>query len=250
MTKRISAEKNIRIKLPGNKYMPGCLRGSLKRPVILMVHGLTGHMQEHIFFNGARYFDKHEISSLRINLYSDSEDSGTRCLTDCTLDTHAEDINEALKFLRKNGAGKIFALGHSYGAPSIMLADQNLIDGYILWDASYKPDFIKLFSAKKISKDLYKIDWGVEFLVSRKMKNYSESLDWDAMVKKITKPLLAIYAAKGILKKITAHYASIVQGPTKLIGIPNATHCFDEPGAEEKLFDATIKWIQSLKKSR
>lgn len=230
--------------------MPAILRGSLKRPMILMVHGLTGHMNEHIFFNGARYFDKRGISSLRVSLYSDSEDSSTRCLTDCTLKTHAEDINAALSYLRKNGAKKVYVLGHSYGGPSIMLADQKLIDGYILLDASYKPDFIKMFGAKKISKNLFKIDWGVEFLVSRKMKDFSEHLDWDAMAKKITKPMLAIYAAKGILKKSTAHYASIAQGPTKLVGIPNATHCFDEPGTEEKLFNATIKWIQSLKKSR
>ncbi|MFA6503503.1 MAG: alpha/beta fold hydrolase [Patescibacteria group bacterium] len=237
-------EKSIRIQLPGDKYLPAILCGNFKRPIILMVHGLTGHMNEHIFFNGARYFDKHGFSSLRVNLYSNSEDNRTRCLTDCTLKTHAEDINRALQYLRRHGARKIHAVGHSFGGPSIMLADQNLIDGYVLWDSSYEPNFIKSFGAKPLSRRLMKINWGVGFIVGRKMKDFSEKLDWDEMARKIKKPLLAIYAGKGILKNTAQTYTNLFKGPSELVGIPGATHCFDEPGTEEKLFTETLKWLK------
>jgi len=227
-------EKTVHIKLHDGKQMSGVLRGSVKRPVLLMVHGLTGHNQEHLFFNGARYFDRHGISTLRINLYSDGKDA--RCLSNCTLKTHAQDVSAALKYLKRHGAKQIFALGHSYGGPSIMLADQKMIDGYILLDSSYKPDFIKLFGAKNLNKKQMKIDWGVEFIVSRAMKKFSDDLDWAAMARKIKKPVLAVYAGKGILQKSTKIYSKTVSGPAKLVGIPGATHCFDEDGAEEKLF--------------
>lgn len=238
----IGADQKVRIKLHDGKSMYGVLRGSLNRPVILMVHGLTGYNQEHIFFNGARFFDKHGISSLRINLYSDENDA--RCLTNCTLKTHALDITMALRFLRNRGVQQIFALGHSYGGPSIMLANQNLIDGYVMWDSSYKTDFIKLFGAKRINKNLFKIKWHIEFLVCKAMIKYSKNLNWDEIAKKIKKPVLAIYAGKGILQKSTQTYARLIQGPCKLIKIPGATHCFDEDGAEDRLFNETLKWIK------
>jgi pimeloyl-ACP methyl ester carboxylesterase len=238
-----TTEKDLRIPLPDGHMMYARLRGSLNRPVVLLVHGLTGHMDEHLFFNGARAFEKKGISSLRINLYS--WEKGARSLTDCTLNTHAKDVNTALAYLCKHGAKKIFAVGHSYGAPSIMLADQKLIDGYILWDGSYELDFKKAENGgKPLSKKRLVLNWGMEIIAGVKMRDVNNTLDWDAMASDIEKPLLAIYAGDNSLRKGALKYERLAKGPSKAVRIPGAGHTFDEAGTEEKLFEETVKWVK------
>ena len=39
------------------------------------MHGLTGHMDEHIFYNGARFFEKKSFAAFRFNLYDDQDDA-------------------------------------------------------------------------------------------------------------------------------------------------------------------------------
>ena len=62
-------EKEIKIKTSDKKIIYGILRGSLSKPVIVQVHGLSGNMNEAMHYNAARYFEKHGFSSFRFNLY-------------------------------------------------------------------------------------------------------------------------------------------------------------------------------------
>lgn len=225
--------------------MYAILRGSLARPVILLVHGLTGFNNEHIFYNGARFFDHHGISSLRINLYEDER--GARCLTDCTLKTHASDVTDALHYLRMHGVKQVFAAGHSYGGPSIMLADQSLLDGLILWDGSYRAPFFRTIKKNPISKNKFLGKWGMEFAVGKKMIDFNQTLNWNRMAASIKKPLLVICAGKGILERGGREYTKRAQGPAKRVIIPGADHCFNQEGTEEKLFHETLKWIKAQK---
>lgn len=42
------------------KNIYGVLRGgSLSKPLIIFVHGLSGYKNEHIYYNGSRFFEKH-----------------------------------------------------------------------------------------------------------------------------------------------------------------------------------------------
>jgi predicted alpha/beta-fold hydrolase len=49
-------EKEIRIKTPDRHVIYGTLRIPKKKTgtLLVFVHGLTGHRNEHIFYNGAR----------------------------------------------------------------------------------------------------------------------------------------------------------------------------------------------------
>ncbi len=63
-------EQELRIKIPGTKLkIHGFLRGKKSAPLVVFVHGLTGNMNEHLFFNGARWFEKKGFATFRFNLY-------------------------------------------------------------------------------------------------------------------------------------------------------------------------------------
>ena len=98
-------EKQIKIPIANKKYIYGTLRGSLKNPLLVFVHGFTGYKDEHIFFNGARFFEKKGFSTFRFDLYNWNKDA--RKLEDCTLSLHGEDLDTVIKYLRKKRVGKI-----------------------------------------------------------------------------------------------------------------------------------------------
>ena len=86
---------------------------------IILVHGLTGNMNEYHHKTAAHFFIKHKYDVIRFNLYSDMPKS--RSLSACTLQTHAADLNTVLEQKAKTYR-KIFLAGHSYGGPTIMIA--------------------------------------------------------------------------------------------------------------------------------
>src|SRR3989344_1297461 len=117
-------EKEIKIKTSDGKYIYGVLRlpnsGTLlrERPLIIFVHGLTGHKNEHIFFNSARFFANRDWPSFRFDLYGDEKYS--RHLQNCTLDTHAKDLDQVIDYFKNRGVKKVFVVGHSYGGLTIL----------------------------------------------------------------------------------------------------------------------------------
>lgn len=142
-------EKELTIPIPGTKLKIYAKQyGGLNNPVVIFVHGLTGHMDEHLFYNGARYFYRRGIPSIRFNLYDWQKSA--RKLTNCTLNTHAYDLNVVIDYLRKRKVNKIVTIGHSYGGPTILLAHHNTIDAIALWDPSYED----LFKGAKYIKEL------------------------------------------------------------------------------------------------
>jgi pimeloyl-ACP methyl ester carboxylesterase len=112
-------ERNVRMAIPKTTlHINGKLRGSWHRPVIVFVHGLCCDMDEHIFYNGARWFERRGYATFRFNLYD--WQPGTRKLKDCTIKTQADDLDLVVRYLRKNGAKTVHVVGHSYGGPTIL----------------------------------------------------------------------------------------------------------------------------------
>lgn len=234
-------EAEFKIPIPGTKLNIYAKQyGSLDRPVIIFVHGLTGHMDEHPFYNGAQYFYDQGISSLRFNLYDWQKDA--RKLTNCTLKIHANDLNLVIDYLREKSVKKIFAIGHSYGGPTILLADQSKLDAIVLWDPSYGDIFDNTKYIQEL--DAYRIRWGTDILISAKMYEERKQLDWDNLTTNIQTPLKIISAGKGELLKGSKVYIKKAKGPTEHAIIENAGHNFNEEGTAEKLFEETLQWLK------
>src|SRR5262245_48601395 len=119
-------EETLIIDLPKTKGLKikGILRGSLKGPLVVMMHGRPGSGNELLQYLGARYLYEKGFSSLR--LFMNDFEPNTRNLLDCTLDTHVGDFDVVIKYLRTQKVPKVFALGHSYGGITVLTAQEKL----------------------------------------------------------------------------------------------------------------------------
>ncbi len=241
-------EKDIKIKI-GQKYIYGTLRGSLKNPLIIFVHGLTGQMNEHIFFNGARYFGKKGFSSFRFNLYGSEKDA--RKLEECNLAIHARDLDFIIDYFWKNGVKKIFIIGHSYGGPTVLLSKKDF-QGIVFWDPTHNPK--ELMSPAKVkpvkSQNVRALNWGFRIIIGQKMINEAKMIDGNQIKRMIARsniPFKVIAAGQGHLVKQGKKYYSSADNQKSFEVIKRASHCFDEEGAEEELFKKTNNWLKTIK---
>jgi len=239
-------ERDINIKTKDKHLIYGTLRGSLKKPLIVFVHGLTGMKDEHMFYNGARYFEEEGFSTYRFNLYH--WDKGGRTFTDAPLSTQASDLDRVIQYFRKKGAKQVFVVGHSFGGPVITASVDQDYDGVVLWDGTTKDFFTKGLKYVKslkayFGKGMIMFGVGKQFVKEVKGQEYTSKL------LETGKPHLVIAAGKGILIKYWKKYFSKkVKGGTMVV-IPKADHYFAEDGVANKLFGLTTTWLKKQLKS-
>ena len=241
-------EKEIKIKTPDKHIIYGTLNTSKKNSNILLifVHGLTGHRDEHIFYNGAKFFDKNSIATFRFDLYTSNEKG--RVLTNSTISTHASDINTVVDYFKKDFK-KIFIAGHSLGGASVLKSNTTKIDGIILWDSSTKSSLkhLKDFIYNK-NLNSYTVNWGTEFLIGKDMldelKNFSSPKE---IIPEIKKPLKVIVAGKGSLIKAGREYFKYSKNIKEFTVIKGAGHNFNEGNVEQELFKETLSFIKKNK---
>ncbi len=236
-------EKEFKIPIPGTKLKIYAKQyGSLSKPIVVFVHGLTGHRDEHQFYNGARYFYKKGFSSVRFNLYDYPQDA--RRLVDCTLKTHAHDVDAVVDLLKRKGAQKMFAVGHSYGAPSIILSSQKHLQAMVLWDGTHKFVFDEAIPVK--GTDFHRLEYGPSFLIGKKMYDEAKMLKWDVVIKRIRVPVKFIYAERSGLARAGKQLYKLVQQEKSFSVISGAGHVFSEAGAEENLFADSARWFKKF----
>jgi len=240
-------EKEFKIKTDKGKYIYCRLRGSLNESVVVFVHGFTGHMNEHIFYNGVRFFEKNGFSTLCFNLYGDEDDA--RKLHECDLNIHSADLNRVVNYLKNKKVKNIFIVGHSYGGPTILLSNTENYKAIVLWDPSFH--FRTLFKNKTYSKEFkgYFKEWSFKFFIGDRFVKEAEDLVdryWE-ITKKNNSPTKVILAEKGnaqsMLKK---DFFTALNLPKDMIEIKKAGHTFSEDGVEEKLFHETLKWFKKF----
>lgn len=239
-------EREIKIKTKDRTIIYGMLRGSLRRPVIVFVHGLLGSMHRHTYFNGARYFEKHGFSSFRFNLYDWRK--GARKLHECTLKTHADDLDYVIEYLRKRGAKKVFVVGHSYGGPTIMMSKKKVYDAAVFWDSSYG----KLITFQKRTRYVkslhgYVVRWSYDVVIGSKMIKEANTFTGkksEALMRNMRVPVKIIVAGNGMLVEGGRAYFKAAHPPKAFVVIKGADHSFNREGNEEALFRETLDWLR------
>lgn len=234
-------EKNVSIR-SGKYIVHGTLNSAKSEKLVIFVHGLSGNRNEHIFYNGARFFCDRGFDVFRFDLYS-GEKKG-RNLSECTLKDHITDTNAVISYF-KPGYKKIFLVGHSYGGPAVLKTDISLVSGIVLWDPT--SSMINWTDEAKYSKELdaYTLSWGSKFIISREM--YEEGMNLPTPRKfmdSINVPVKIICAGKGILVKSGRVYYKYAKEPREFAIIGGAGHNFDEEGAEDKLFAETRDFLE------
>ena len=242
-------EQHFKIRTSGRKYIYGVLRGALGRQLVVFVHGFTGHMNEHQFFNAASYFAENGFPSFRFQLYS--WEKNARKLHECTLATHAYDLDRVIRYFRRKGVRMIFVVGHSYGGKTILMSKEKKYDGVVLWDPSHR--FSRLFNKARYLKTfdayLHMDDTPYHVLVGRQMVREEIAIGCEESIQEIHVPVKIISAGKGVLVRGGQWYYQRANQPKAFVVVEDATHCFDEEGTEERLFRETLSWLKRFSKT-
>lgn len=238
-------EKDIKISLGNKKYIYGTLRGSLENPLLIFVHGFTGYKDEHIFFNGARFFGKKGFATFRFGLYDWRKDA--RKLEDCTLSLHGQDLDKVVGYFREKGVERIFVAGHSFGGVTVLLSKNKGFDAAVLWDSSGDKD-VHLTGryVKELDKYLFN-EFSYGFTISKAMyEENNKKLKPSELVQSMTMPLKVIVAGAGEMVDEGKKLFQNANKPKDFAIIPNATHNFNEDGTEQILFQATYDWLKEF----
>jgi esterase/lipase len=236
-------EKELEIKTEDGFSVFGNLSFAQEKSdkLIVFVHGFTGHKDEHIFFNGAKFFNENGFDAFRFDLYSDKV--GARRFFDTKISQHGQDINSVIDFF-KDKYKSIYIAGHSFGGTSLLFMDQDNINALIFWDASYidwkveEPEFVYSEMLDKYVVDNH-ILVGKGFV--EELKNFP---DCGELVSKIHKPIKFIVAEIGANDGMLDKYMEKANEPKESVKINNSDHCFNSFEAEKKLFDETLIFVK------
>ena len=254
MRYRAVPEKTLFIDLPDSKGLKikAILRGSFKNPLVILVHGRPGSGNDLLEYLGARYLYEQGFSSLRIFLYD--EDPRSRNMFDCTLQTHANDLDTVIQYAKQQKTPKIFATGHSYGGPTILLAKEKF-DSVVLWDPSHgslwqeKAKELKQTLPEKELGDYIIGLIGPGWVFGKKMvddeTHWGDTTYWAA---RKTYPVKIINASEGVLAGYGKRYIEVASEPKEYLTIPGAGHMFDESDEITlRLFKETAEWFNRFK---
>jgi pimeloyl-ACP methyl ester carboxylesterase len=237
-------EREVTIPIPKTKkVIYGKLRGSVQKPLVLLIHGLHGNLDTAMYYNLARFLEKKGFASFRFALYGSR--SNQRTLHHTTLKIHAQDVNTVVRYFRRKRVKRFAAVGHSYGGPTVLLSDTSNFFAVVLLDLSYKTDFHKGLGARWIKEMKAYLRRGRDhYLIGKAMVDEADQLDWDHLTSKLTTPALFIMAEHGDLDSGAKQYIQEAKGLTKLVTIRGARHKFLEHGKLEQVFAHTLKWLK------
>jgi len=240
----VMSETEIRIPTPDGKRIYGVLRGDPKTmPLVVFVHGLTGNMNEVMFYEAARIFEKAGFASFRFNLYGPQKDA--RKLQNCTLAIHGEDIDAVLDEFYDT-APTIYIAGHSYGFPSLLHANLSGVNAIASWDGTFLPNSFSdiMIPAPELKGRLF--DVGYSILIGDEMIQEAGRVSSAKLLADIATPTLFCASSKGSqwYREDAEKLFASANGTKDIAFFPIARHGYTENGAIELLCTKTIEWFR------
>ncbi|MGE0252806.1 MAG: alpha/beta hydrolase [Dongiaceae bacterium] len=215
--------------------------------LLIMVHGLTGHFKEHIFVAAKDYFNAQGYDVVRFNLY-DFPYSGKkfRRFAQTLLKDYISDLNIIIDHFIPSYK-KVFYAGHSYGGLTLMLANPKAT-AMALWDPTFDPNSVQQDLRFIPELDSYKIDWGIEILVSKEFVEENKNFDIkrrQELAAASKAPFRVIEAEEGGYRN-SKTYSDYAKVPADKITIPGADHAFTLGDTHRQLCEATENWFNKF----
>lgn len=218
------------------------------RPAIVIVHGLTGSMDEHLHQQATPYFAALGYDVLRFNLQSQDFP-----LRQCTLDTHARDLQAVLAGPAA-GYERLFVIGHSYGGPTVMRTQPQQANAVCLWDPSFNLPAIWQQMAVEDRGDIALLNFaGVEVVVGQAMVAEGTGPTYNAenclaLSQQLDVPIQVLSAAEGdefeVYQQDPRSWHSVGHPENCRQLIPDSDHCFTSPAALQRLLSETHRWFE------
>lgn len=247
------------VKIPSytdNIAIHGTLRGDYEQPLAILAPGLGGWMHDLLLFNASRHFGEQGIATLRLSFYG--HDSSQRNINDFDVKSNAADIDAAVEFAKQKGSPWVCVIGHSYSGMAIVYSERQEFDAAVLWDPSHTDGYDDPQSKRNLENDFmyvkeldaYVSGTGPGYVLSRKVfENYAPGST--EMARKFNVGTLIVNAAwSKEMQNYGTNYASNIPAPNEHIVIPDSTHPFTEDGAMERLFEATVNWMNKTRKNQ
>ena len=141
------------------------------QPVIVIVHGFNSQKNTKSFTLLSEFLGDKKISSFRIDLYAHGESEGN--FEELTITEAADDILQAINFLKKKGYSKIGLVGSSFGGNASIIAATKSRDLFVLALKSPVSNYEE--TARESLSDAQIDDW--------KRKGYTFMEDGDNKIK-------------------------------------------------------------------
>jgi len=241
------SEKEVFIVADDKKNISGTLVCSEKTrgKLVIFVHGLFGHQNDHIFFNGAYALAKKGIDSYRFDFYSNKKN--TRSFSQSSSSIQKADLESVVKYFGKKYLD-ITIVAHSMGGYISLLWNEKhnkkYVKRFILLDPSWEPK--QIFSNLRFSKefDSFLMEDRIDTMIKKIYIDESKDLyNVSELAKKMKKPTLIIATEKGAKNIAKESYLANIPGNKKVFMVLGTDHNFNDKKAETKVFKETILWI-------
>lgn len=188
------------VRLHAKLDMPEGYKEGDRCPLALVIHGLTGHMEEPHITAAAKTFNDLGIASLRVEMYGHGKSGGE--FRDHNLFKWLNNVMSAMKYARSlDFVTDMYICGHSQGGLTAMLAAGMYPDvfkaGIFLSPASMVPGKARVGELFKVRFDPMSIP--DELFVSDTEKvtadyvRAAQLIDLDDAVRRFTKPVLIVH---------------------------------------------------------
>lgn len=228
-------------------------RAEEAQKAVVLCHGLTGHMYEHHFQLARMYFTERGYDVIRVNFYSCEKDA--RCITDCTVALHAQDLSCVLRHFAPQYRS-IYIAGHSFGGLAILMANLPQVAAASFWDGTFIPFAEdKGFSCcwhYNRELDEYIVDWPpVKRVVGKKFYEETQTFTTERMAawaKAFTRPAQVV-AAGAFAENMPYQrkFFETLTTPKEFALIEGASHGFNEGNTVFQLLDSTYCWFEKFK---
>jgi predicted alpha/beta-fold hydrolase len=236
-------EQDVEIGLGDGHSAFGKMHVESDSPCVVLAHGLTGHMNEHIHYLASRRLVAEGYSVVRFNFYG--AQSSARRLTECTIAQHAHDLDRVLQFVRNHiDPSKVAVVGHSLGGLTALFAEEPF-DALVLWDATHSEHLDVVFDNISYVDELGLYRWRqrIDHLLSPNMIEEFRALDSNALIARNSRPTLIVSVGEGDRPEAGRKQFEHANEPKQHVVIPNSDHNFTIGNSLVRLLDETVSWL-------
>jgi pimeloyl-ACP methyl ester carboxylesterase len=211
--------------------------------IAILVHGLTGHMDEYLHLTFARSSATRPFAVARFNQYDDRD--GARRFYDSTISLHVADTKAVMKYLQSLGYEKLALIGHSLGAPVAIAAVDTDTRALVLWDPTSSPaERVRDWETRDPKHHIAYLDWQMRVILGEKWLEDAKTFpDSYAQLSQLKLPVKIIAAEVGGKLAYGQRYRAALGRDHAFAVVPNAGHTFVEEGAIEGLIAETSGWL-------